>query len=112
MSGGGKFCEQYRELNRTGRCVEGLLLEKLGYQHTMIGRARLENVAACLESIRREGVPGDLIECGVWRKTLQHYPIVHRHPSVGQPPRSVGRNRVPFACKIFDTAGLRTARRL
>jgi O-methyltransferase len=61
-----QFCEQYRELNRTGRFVDGLL-KNLGYQHTMIGRARLENVAACLESIRREGVPGDLIECGVWR---------------------------------------------
>jgi O-methyltransferase len=33
----------------------------------MIGRMRLENVAACLESIHRAGVPGDLIECGVWR---------------------------------------------
>ena len=60
------FCERYRELNQTGRLVDDLL-ENLGYQHTMIGRARLENVAACLESIRRERVPGDLIECGVWR---------------------------------------------
>jgi O-methyltransferase len=61
-----EFCERYRELNRTGRFVDGLL-ENLGHQHTMIGRARLENVAACLESIRVRGVPGDLIECGVWR---------------------------------------------
>ena len=61
-----EFCERYRELNRTGRLVDDLL-ENLGYRHTMIGRARLENVAACLESIRRQGVPGDLIECGVWR---------------------------------------------
>jgi hypothetical protein len=60
------FCERYRELNRTGRFVDDLL-ENLGYRHTMIGRARLENVAACLESIRRERIPGDLIECGVWR---------------------------------------------
>ena len=61
-----EFCERYRELNRTGRFVDDLL-ENLGYQHTMVGRARLENVAACLESIRFRGVPGDLIECGVWR---------------------------------------------
>jgi O-methyltransferase len=61
-----EFCERYRELNRTGRLVDDLL-ENLGYPHTMIGRARLENVAACLEWIRRERVPGDLIECGVWR---------------------------------------------
>ena len=61
-----EFCAHYRELNQTGRFV-GDLLENLGYQHTMIGRARLENVAACLESIHSRGVPGDLIECGVWR---------------------------------------------
>lgn len=60
------FCERYRELNRTGRLVDDRL-ENLGYRHTMVGRARLENVAACLESIRRERVSGDLIECGVWR---------------------------------------------
>ena len=60
------FCQRYRELNRTGRFVDDQL-ENLGYQHTMIGRARLENVASCLESIRRERVRGDLIECGVWR---------------------------------------------
>ncbi len=60
------FCDHYRELNQTGRLVDDRL-ENLGYQHTMVGRARLENVAACLETIRRERVPGDLIECGVWR---------------------------------------------
>lgn len=56
----------YRELNRTGRFVDDRL-ENLGFQHTMIGRERLENVARCLEAVIREGVPGDLIECGVWR---------------------------------------------
>ena len=60
------FCERYRELTRSGQFVDGSL-ENLGYQHTMIGRERLENVAACLEQIRSKGVPGDLIECGVWR---------------------------------------------
>jgi O-methyltransferase len=60
------FCERYRELNQNGRFVDDLL-ENLGYQHTMIGRERLENVASCLESICRERVRGDLVECGVWR---------------------------------------------
>jgi O-methyltransferase len=60
------FCERYRELNQSGRFV-GDLLENLGFQHTMIGRLRLENVARCLEAIRQANVPGDLIECGVWR---------------------------------------------
>lgn len=35
--------------------------------HTMVGRARLDNVQACVEDVLRNGVPGDLIETGVWR---------------------------------------------
>ena len=35
--------------------------------HTMIGLKRLDNLAFCLDTILREGVPGDLIETGVWR---------------------------------------------
>jgi len=35
--------------------------------HTMVGRARLDNVQACLESVLADGVPGDFIETGVWR---------------------------------------------
>jgi O-methyltransferase len=34
---------------------------------TMIGLKRLGNVRACVESVIRDGVPGDLIETGVWR---------------------------------------------
>ena len=60
------FCERYRELGQTGRLVDERL-ENLGYQHTMIGRERLENVEACMRAIHRERIPGDLIECGVWR---------------------------------------------
>ena len=60
------YCDRYRALLRDGRFLDDRL-ENLGFQHTMIGRLRLENVAACLEQIRAAGVPGDLIECGVWR---------------------------------------------
>lgn len=35
--------------------------------HTMVGRLRLDNLHACLDIVRRENVPGDLIETGVWR---------------------------------------------
>lgn len=35
--------------------------------HTMIGRARLDNLHSCLEQIHRDAVPGDLIETGVWK---------------------------------------------
>ena len=34
---------------------------------TMIGKRRLDNIQACVESVLRDGVPGDLIEAGVWR---------------------------------------------
>ncbi len=34
---------------------------------TMVGRQRLANVRSCVESALRDGVPGDLIETGVWR---------------------------------------------
>lgn len=35
--------------------------------HTMIGMKRLDNLQYCVESAITEGVPGDLIETGVWR---------------------------------------------
>ncbi len=35
--------------------------------HTMIGLKRLTNLQYCVEDIIRTGVPGDLIETGVWR---------------------------------------------
>lgn len=35
--------------------------------HTMIGARRLDNVCFCVEDALQRGVPGDLIETGVWR---------------------------------------------
>lgn len=35
--------------------------------HTMIGLKRLDNIQACIEDVLDRGVPGDLIETGVWR---------------------------------------------
>jgi len=35
--------------------------------HTMIGMPRLDNLQYCVEEVIRAGVPGDLIETGVWR---------------------------------------------
>jgi O-methyltransferase len=34
---------------------------------TMIGRKRLSQLQRCIEEVLREHIPGDLIECGVWR---------------------------------------------
>jgi O-methyltransferase len=35
--------------------------------HTLIGRKRLDSLQACIETVIREGIPGDLIETGIWR---------------------------------------------
>jgi hypothetical protein len=35
--------------------------------HTMIGLKRLDNLQECLEGVLRDGIPGDVIETGVWR---------------------------------------------
>jgi hypothetical protein len=39
----------------------------LELSHSMVGRARLDNIQYCVETVLREGVPGDLIETGIWR---------------------------------------------
>jgi O-methyltransferase len=35
--------------------------------HTMIGEKRLDNLQFCVETAIKDGIPGDLIETGVWR---------------------------------------------
>ncbi len=35
--------------------------------HTMIGLRRLRHLRECVEKVLQDGVPGDLIEAGVWR---------------------------------------------
>jgi hypothetical protein len=37
------------------------------YAHTMIGLRRLDNLQQCIETVLADGIPGDLIETGVWR---------------------------------------------
>lgn len=34
---------------------------------TMVGQKRLDNLQSCITSALREGIPGDLVETGVWR---------------------------------------------
>jgi O-methyltransferase len=45
----------------------GTDLTELPFCYTMLGRKRLDNVEHCVRTVLREGVPGDLMECGVWR---------------------------------------------
>ena len=40
------------------------------FADTMIGAARLNNLRASVEDVLRSGIPGDLIETGVWRASL------------------------------------------
>jgi O-methyltransferase len=61
-----QMADDYRAERAIGR-IYGRTLRNLGYQHTMIGRTRLDNVEQCLRTILGDGVPGDAIECGVWR---------------------------------------------
>lgn len=35
--------------------------------YTMIGHKRLDNVQFAIETVLKESVPGDIVECGVWR---------------------------------------------
>lgn len=37
------------------------------FSHTMVGRKRLDNITYCLDFVRNDQIPGDLIETGVWR---------------------------------------------
>jgi hypothetical protein len=37
------------------------------FAQTMVGLKRLDNVQRCVEQVLADGVPGDLIETGVWR---------------------------------------------
>lgn len=52
------------ESDRSGR-IDGR--EWLPEAHTMIGVRRLDNLQECIEDVLARGVPGDLIEAGVWR---------------------------------------------
>jgi cephalosporin hydroxylase len=61
-----------RDLNRLQRERHtGIPVRRLGdrpfYPFTTIGRTGLDHLERCLDSIREEGVEGDLAACGVWR---------------------------------------------
>lgn len=41
--------------------------DRPGRAETMIGIKRMDNIRACIEAVLHDGVPGDIIETGVWR---------------------------------------------
>ena len=66
------------------------------YAQTMVGLQRLDNVQYCVETVLRDGVPGDFIETGIWRGgTVIFMRGVLK--AYGDPP-----NRVVFAADSFQ----------
>lgn len=57
----------YWPVRRDGQDGHLNLRNMCEFSHTMIGRKRLESLERCLDAVRLEGIPGDLIETGVWR---------------------------------------------
>ena len=61
--------DEYRKLceaRQIGRFYDRKI-ENAGFSHSMMGRLRMDNLHQCLTTIQQEYIPGDLIECGVWR---------------------------------------------
>lgn len=62
---------------------------------TMIGMARLNNLQACVGEVLEAGVPGDLIETGVWRGGASIF--------IRRDPRCMGRYGTEgLACRLFS----------
>src|ERR1700761_2561060 len=53
--------------NDTGQYGRDLGLDCPAEAETMIGMQRLTSLQHCVETILAEDIPGDLVECGVWR---------------------------------------------
>lgn len=51
----------------TGTTTRDLGLDWPAEAETMIGMQRLTSLQHCVETVLAEDIPGDLIECGVWR---------------------------------------------
>lgn len=63
------WSEQYEKLKAAreiGRFYERNI-HNSGFSHTMIGRERLDGLHDCLDMVIDNNIPGDLMECGVWR---------------------------------------------
>ena len=61
--------EDFRELenSRLNGYFPYRKISNSGFSHAMMGRLRIDSLHECLNHIARESVPGDLVECGVWR---------------------------------------------
>lgn len=62
----GDRLERLRQSRAEGRLLDGDL-SNIPQGYTMIGRRRMDNVQFCVESVLNQGIPGDLVECGIWK---------------------------------------------
>lgn len=54
------------QAHQGGRHLDGLLkFATIGA--SMVGRLRLDNLRDCIETVLADRIPGDVMECGVWR---------------------------------------------
>lgn len=87
--------------------------------HTMIGLKRLDNLEFCIEKVITNGVPGDLIETGVWRggatifmrAVLKAYGVTDRYVWVadsfeGLPPPETGKYPHDAGDRLYEAREL------
>lgn len=60
------FYERLQASREVGQFVDRAVAN-CGFSHSMMGRKRLDSLHDCLDDLHRRSVPGDLVECGVWR---------------------------------------------
>lgn len=58
--------QQLQENRRNGQFYARKISNST-FGHSMMGRLRMDNLHHCLETLQQDNIPGDLIECGVWR---------------------------------------------
>lgn len=57
---------RYDEASTLGRPFRDDI-SNLAFTHSMMGRARMDNLHEGLDHVRRNNIAGDVMECGVWR---------------------------------------------
>jgi len=58
--------QEIQEVKETGR-LYNRDIKMAGFSHSMIGMKRMSSLISCLDVVRKNGISGELIECGVWR---------------------------------------------
>lgn len=61
-----ELLERLRQYRHEGRLLDSDL-SNMPQGYTMIGRKRMDNLQFSLEAVLCENIPGDFVECGVWK---------------------------------------------